>query len=147
MPDSGFFRKLVGGDDAFLTKKQFDGKMLRAEGTRTTTGVVALITPATGKTFYLMKAVGMISATIGAASDVSIYQLRNNTTIRERARIEASSNPNRPVFEKNFRTRGDSLDGDGIIDYDLNISTKSGSIEVAGMLFGFIEDTGDDPLA
>src|SRR6267143_543869 len=98
------------GDLKDLQLKSDSGNLVIVTGSATGTGAVASYTPANGKTFVLYKA---------------------------KARIYAVNIGN---FAEEFVIRGDTLAGDGVKTYDINISSISGAGNtIYATLEGYLE--------
>lgn len=126
-------------DIEYMSKKQFDGKLLQADGNRTTSGVIASITPATGKTFYVA---GGSCSTRMSGTQQGRCQLRNDTVVIEEWEGSASAIPTWFAFQ----TKGVSLVGNGVKTFDMNHSSIIGSPSISAMLYGFIENDADSPV-
>lgn len=146
------------GDILDMAKKRFDGKILKARGSSGGIGVIASVVPASGKTFYPAKASCLFNKTNFTNDEVGGIghaTLRNDASIIDDA--HASLTQGHLGFD-DFGTGGhsktdfiisgaDSLDGDGVKAYDINVTINGESTNAFGTLIGFIENTGDDPSA
>lgn len=133
------------GDIEFMSKKEFDGKRLSSYvAVSGAAGVGAIIIPAAGKTFYLSAAQASRSGSTGS-SESYVADLRNNGAIIESVRGSTDTSRFNTMGDQAFRSKGDSLDGDGVLAFDINVSTLSGSTTCDTMLEGYIEDDADDP--
>lgn len=135
---------LAESDIQFLKKKQDEGNLIIQTGTLSTTGELVSYTPATGKKFYLARAKSV--ADITAVDGNVIAELQNNGVVKdyfiERARSSLG-------FQERGLThtpsgsysiiQGDSLVGDGIKKYRINITSLT-SATAFGILLGWIED-------
>lgn len=125
------------GDLEFLRDKELSGDLIIAYGTRTGAGVLASYTPANGKTFFAVKALGSIEA---GGADYANYQIRNNTTIIAEFSLSIEAGRAYPNQEVNA-IAGDSLVGTGALVYDINIQDVGGAVNKNGTLQGWIQDT------
>lgn len=134
-------------DLEFLRQKEKEGNLISVTGTLSATGELVAYTPITGKTFHLITA----SAFADGASDNDlirwIVQVRNNTTVKDYLGGSSDSNLTGDAGHgaQSFKTKSiivaDSLEGDGIKKYDLNISTYTAAGTVYGTILGWVEDT------
>ncbi len=145
-------------DIEFMSIKQFLGKILKNHSNRTTTGVITSVTPATGKTFYLAKASSFaysnpagVNANQGDGD--SVVQVRNDTNVNDvlgSGAIEVhASGVNQTgtggISKTESSVGGDSLVGNGIKTYDLNLAVIGSDTTVYSTIFGYIENDADDP--
>lgn len=133
----------------FLKRKMDDGDIIDVTGTRSATGVLVSFVPASGKTFYLLKAsmIAELDANTGDSKVVS--QVRNNTAVKDwlgsfnEMKASGSGVGGAGQQGKTDSVIFDSLVGDGAKSYDINISVyvvPDGGITY-GTLHGWIEDT------
>lgn len=144
MPDSGAFNVKVGGDLAFLAKKEFDGKLVTAEGGRTTVGDLATITVATGKDMYLARASLKWEKSTTTGTGLLVVELKVNGVIKETYRsLGGVTFPG--FYPYYFNMRGLKVLAGQIIK--LEVTIIGDSTEVDGDLECFEEDTGVDPTS
>lgn len=159
MPDSGFFQTRVGGDAMAMAHKEFKGELITVISVNfTTTGVKITRTPATGKTFYLIKAsiipitntvvtrngAAGISNTIctvdikfdGAVIDAMGHDAEGSITSGAASAVAAWNHESQVV--------GKSMDGNASKKVEIEAITVAGTYRVR--LIGFEVDTGVDPL-
>lgn len=134
---------ITNGDLNFLKEKADSGDLVFATGSRTTTGVITSYTPATGKTFYLVGASWFLGSTSSNTLAFDVVQVRNNAVVRDTigGSIWAASGGGGSYTNRaTSHVKGDTLIGNGVKTYDLNLSTASAQT-VYGSIFGWIEDT------
>jgi len=135
-------------DIEFMAVKAFDGKLIVVEGESTSTGELLSYVPANGKKFYF--AGGHVQH-IGGAPTLSHAwdaELKNDSTIVDRAGAHGTITNGigaQTALPQIFQLKGDLLEGDGAKKYSINIAANSDSLNLAGMIYGFIEDDADDP--
>ena len=137
------------GDIEFLSKKEFDGKLVENEGTRTTTGDLATLTASSGKDMYLAKA--KVSATTVAESfdEDIIIELKVNGVIKE----TWATNLNRTsggvgksaADEYEFATSGIKVAATQIIKLEV-VTITATSVQANGVIVCFEETTGETPV-
>ena len=146
---------LTGGkkrlsDIEYLSIKEFDSKLVQADGTATATGDLASLTASSGKDMYLAKArinVGYTGATGLNEVGANIVLKVNGTVVETvNARFIRSSVEIDSVMTYNydFSNIGQKVAATEIIKLEV-ISISSTSITVAGALVCFEETTGDSP--
>ena len=138
-------------DIEFMSIKQFQGKILKADGSVATAAEIASIVPATGKTFYIAGAsVAFDDTSITSANSAARVALRNDTVTLEvkifEGKIVSSGSGigGRAYVTEVFALKGDSLIGNGAKKYSLNVEAVTNCTSY-GMLYGFIEDDAIDP--
>ena len=147
MPDSSAFNVKVGGDLAFLAKKEFDGKLSSAEGFLSVVGDLATITAATGKDMYIARA--KITYFHNASNVLSIGDqvvLKINGVIIETSRetlVADSGVPAMTMAIYEFRNMGQKVAASQIIK--LEVITLDTQTDVEGFIEVWEEDTGVDP--
>jgi len=141
------------GDIEFLSKKEFDGKLVKADGSATTVSTIITLTASSGKDLYLARArVTAIDTDTGTSLDHVTVILKQDTTVIG-------------TWQAGFGTNSGSSTniGTGIIvaKYDFAITgvkvaaTKTFTIEISATtgnptvyaeLLGFEETTGETPV-
>jgi len=128
------------GDLEFL-KQQIDlGDFLQARGTQlsSTLGLVAAVTPATGKTYYQIHA---SIASVASGDTFVTCLLRNDTTIIREALtwgVSVANNTNTMQPTSYF----DVLVGNSSKTYDIdNLAIDAAGVNFSGTLEGFLTDT------
>jgi len=117
--------------------------MVFANGARTNAGTLAAIVPADGLTFVLLGASIFYALVTGAAGNrTAEVQLQNNTSIRDTLG-SASNFANTGGFGAHFTThvRGDTLDGDGVLEYRLQVIAVNPNMTIRGALYGYLRNT------
>lgn len=137
MPDSGAFNVKVGGDFAFLAKKNFDGDYTVVNGSRTTVGTVVSITPASGKTFYEAGWKGITES----GNQTATFQLQNNAVGIDDVFLSGGTGHQTLGIVK-----GDRLVSDGVLIYRVQLVATGDATTKRASLFGILIDTGVDPL-
>lgn len=141
---------LAESDIQFLKQKLDEGNLVTAHNSRTTTGEICAITPASGKIFYHVKSyITLIGTedTNGANTEVKV-SLQNDGTTKDILGGSGLNNANTGFFNqavgtvtRNHSDLPDKLIGDGAKKYRLNVdSTSSASITVYGTIIGYYED-------
>ena len=132
-------------DIEFMSVKQFEGKLKKAEGSATGTGTIVSITPATGKTFYLAGAHVQQVATGAVAAYSWHAELKNDTTVVDNVGAQGSATTTLTALPQIFQLKGDSLVGNSSKTYSINIQANSDSLQLEAMIYGYEEDDADDP--
>jgi len=118
--------------------------MVFASGTRTTNGTIAAITPADGLTFVLLGA-GISTRGIGGIAQVKqvLVLLENNTSTVDRLGgiLSQFAEFGEVGLRVNTHVRGDHLDGDGIKEYRLEVTSISATLTVEGAIYGYERNT------
>ena len=150
MPDLGETPQRLSGDLALLLKKEFDGKLITAEGTRTTSGDIATITAASGKDMYLAKAKCSVRLT-GVDTLANVFvELKANAVIKATWSVRPHMGANAQgfagtnSFNYEFVMSGLKVLATEIIK--LEAVTVDANVEVNGELVCLEEDTGADPI-
>lgn len=148
MPDSGAFNVKVGGDLAFLAKKEFDGKLSSAEGFLSAIGDLVTITAATGKDMYLARAQVSFYVNLSNSSSFGDFcELKANGVIKETAAYssgQASSGfGGSTSIVYDFRNLGLKVLAGQIIKLEVTVLTAKTDVE--GFIEVWEEDTGVDP--
>ena len=150
MPDSGAFNVKVGGDLAFLAKKEFDGKLSSVEGFLSVIGDLATITAAAGKDMYIARAkVIFYKNTVGAATSLADkVELQINGIAVETATFMHEAEDVTPEFgvgawSYEFKNMGRKVAATQIIK--LEVITLDADVDVEGFIEVWEEDTGVDP--
>jgi len=128
-------------DIEFLSIKEFDGKIVSNEGSRTTTGDLATLTASSGKDMYLAKAKIVANVTDASNTDLDI-ELKVNGVIKETCKIDLI-NSGTTSFEYEFAITGLKVAATQIIK--LEVITITAISEVSGVLECFEETTGESP--
>jgi len=144
--------KIIGGDVAYLAKKEFDGKLRTDEGFLSATGDLATLTANTGKDMYLARAKcvfhtnGSSSATNAANDRV---ELLINAVIVETAKYTQSNignnSPGVMALEYEFKNVGHKVAASQVIK--LEVVSLDSETDVEGFIEVWEEDTGVDPSA
>lgn len=138
------------GNIITMSVKKFLGKFLEDEGSRTTTGTLVSIIPASGKTFYFG---GSKCSSISKAGTNPSWtgELQNDGVVLEtyKGSIDETNQGFQFKGENVNKIVGDSLDGDGVKEFRIQVTTigGGGAPTIEGNMFGFIEDDADNPLA
>lgn len=137
-------------DVEFMSIKQFEGKILKGEGSLGATGTLTSVTPASGKTFYLAEAKAEFdSVTIATATQRARVELQNNAIIVDElyssVRVSGSNFGAGTPNQSKSIIKGDSLVGDGIKVYRLQVVVFTNYALVHGTIIGYIENDADDP--
>ncbi len=149
MPDAGSGRTPVSGDLAFLSGKEFDGKLRTNEGVVTTTGDLATLTATTGKDMYLASAqCSTVRSDIAGLGNVTVkVELKLNGVVIETWIAHTMWNTSLTHFDNvyNFKIGiGKKVLAGQIIK--LEVVTNAGSDnDFEGAISCFEEDTGVDP--
>ena len=118
-------------DQAFLKTIHDEGRFRIDEGARSTDGTMASIIPLNGETFYLLGGKYQIQTTGGGR-----IELNNDGVIRERYGAEING-----IVKGAWVITTDSLIGDGIKAYTVDLTNESGASAVSGSIFGYIESS------
>jgi len=113
------------------------------------TGIKAIITPAAGKFAYITKAYVKGSTIIASGACNYTSQLRNNTSVietlsQDSAMLGGAGATVAWNYQLVFGNVGEQLNGDGIIDFDINISVEVG-IDGETFIQCLIIDDADSP--
>lgn len=130
-------------DIEFLAKKEFDGKLVTDEGTRTTTGDIATLTANTGKDMYLAKAKFSIETT-NTGIQRAIVELKVNAVIKATASVILQAGAGTTVESYEFITSGLKVIATQIIKIEA-ITLQTG-LTINGELVCFEETTGETPV-
>jgi len=147
----GSFRKKGGklSDIEFLSIKEFDGKAVENESTRTTTGVLATLTAAGGKDLYLAKAKITVRQTaINVAEKNCIIELQLNGIVKETFSSlmhdgSVAGTPGALTIPYEFAITGLKVAATQVIK--LQVVTLDSQQEVNGVIEGWQEDTAATP--
>lgn len=141
----------VSGDLAFLSKKEFDGNIVRGEGTLSVVGDLVSITAAVGKDLYSAKSkmvMYMIGAEVSFGVKISV-ELLINAVLVETGKISQIGNTATAAGVQSanyqFVSMGQKAAPTEIIK--LEAVVVSSNHDVTGSLVCFIVDTGTDPTA
>jgi len=140
-------------DIMFMSVKQFDGKILKADGNVTATGEIAAVTPASGKTFYFANAKMNSLMVVAGDSPHAEVEVRNDGTQVETLSQNTGRGQVPSIIWGQSQAgstyskiaMGDSLDGDGIKKYSVHCVTIKTTTDIDAELSGFIEDDADSP--
>jgi len=109
-----------------------------AVGARTSSGTMCTITPPDGQTFVLVSATTTV-ARAGISLGVGTISLRNDGVAIETLRGVAGGDfPGYPII---FKSKGNSLEGDGVKVFDFNLVISSANIVVHGTISGYLRNT------
>jgi len=115
-----------------------------ATGSRTTTGTLATITPATGKTFVLLGASVSPSTSPILGACRYLCELRNESNVRDflggTSSSIAAGGGGSAISQSHSFVRGDTLIGDGIKTYTLEVTVIIAAT-VNGAIYGYLIDT------
>ena len=125
-------------DIEYLAIKEFGGKLVQNDGTKTTTGDLATLTASVGKDMYLAKAKVNINASGVSNASVTI-QLKVNAVVIEEYQTEVLADTG-DKYE--FTSVGFKVAATQIIK--LEVTAVSG-MNVEGQLICFEETTGESP--
>jgi len=132
------------GDIEFLTKKEFDGKLKKNEGFKSTTGDLATLTASSGKDMYLARAKVIFFANVASAEAIADeVVLKINDVIVETAK-SASSSGTQFAWSYEFRNIGHKVAATQIIK--LEVITLDTQVDVEGFVECFEETTGETPV-
>ena len=128
------------GDLQFLQQKSDAGNLIIVTGNRNTAGVIVSYTVPNGKTFVLYKAKTDVKVTTITNDNMD---LRNNGIIRDTNISTISGNTFNGVasataVSEQFIIEGDTLVGDGVKTFDINLSVSGGNT-VYGTIIGYLE--------
>ncbi len=115
-------------DLQFLKTIHDEGRFRISEGSRSTDGTMASIVPNQGETFYFLGGKFQIQTTGGGR-----IELNNDGVIRERYSAVING-----IVEGAWKLTTDSLRGDGIKAYTVDLANESGASAVSGSIFGYI---------
>ena len=117
-------------DIAFLRQLSNQGRLIFRQGTftGTTTGNIVEFTPANGTTFFFLSAVFANAVASGIT-----FIMHNDGMTREQVTMP-------PQSVHNVAMKMDSLTGDGIKVFDIEVVTATSGTKTAS-LFGWIENT------
>ncbi len=118
-------------DQVFLKRIHDEGRFRTSEGARSTDGIMASIVPLNGETFYLLGGKFQLQTTGGGR-----IELNNDGVIRERYGAEING-----IVKGAWVITTDSLIGDGIKAYTVDLTNESGASAVSGSIFGYIESS------
>jgi len=152
----------IGGDLPFLMNKEFDGKLIHNLSAEfTTTGVKFTRTVASGKTFYLYKAMLLPKDNVqirlstgqnqaqaraevkydGAVIDVMMFDAVSDVSTGGSAEASVETGASE---QQSTHAMGKSMDGDGVKVVEINIpAIAGGTFRV--LMMGIEEDTTTDP--
>lgn len=129
---------LSNTDIQFIKQKSDEGNLVFVQGQITATGEVVTYTPATGKTFYLLKArVLFVQANLNNSQTV---ELRNDGVAKETLRAD-NDDANSAVYPMEFILTGDKLVGNGSKKYSIECTINPVPTPVRGHILGYLEDT------
>ena len=144
MPDIGALKFKLGGDLAFVSKKEFDGKLVVNEGVRTATGTLATLTASSGKDFYLAGAQLSWVKTSATGAFLLKVELQVNGVVKETFVSQGDTTEHYyPPYH--FMQKGIKVIATQVIK--LEVVTIGTTTTVEGSLSCFEEDTGGDPTA
>jgi len=132
---------LVTGDIAYLSKKEFDGKLRQADGSLSVTGDLATLTANAGKDMYLAKATVVFynnsASNPTVASKVSL--LLNGVTVEV---VASQIGLITESFQYIFVNLGKVATTQII---KLEVTAIDTNVDIEGSIVVFEEDTGTDP--
>ena len=147
-----FLKQKAGGklsDIEFLSIKEFDGKLVQNDGSKTTTGDLATLTASSGKDMYVAKAkiVATLSSNPGAGYYNTTVALKINgvteeTVVLSFARTSTSGDGQSNTLSYEFVNIGRKVAATEIIKLEV---TTINSLSVNGVLLCFEETTGETP--
>ena len=129
------------GNLAYLSKKEFDGKLRQNDSDQTTVTDLATLTANTGKDMYL--AAAKLAWQPGGTGLTIAVQLQINGTVVETGR-GGTSNSEDQGFDYEFSSLGHKVAAGQIIKLQ---ATSVGSGTISGCITCFEEDTGVDSTA
>jgi len=137
---------VIGGDIAFLSKKEFDGKIVTDEGFLGATGTLCTLTANTGKDMYLARAKIIVhNNLVNQVAFNNVIQLQQNAVVLETAEISVGSGTvggsSAVVYE--FKNIGQKVLASQVIR--LECTGLSANADVVGFIKCFEEDTGESP--
>jgi len=121
-----------------LTEIEFLSRqnLVNEQDSVTTDGTMCTITPASDETFVLLGA--KISPRFTGVGDNNFrVELRNNGTVLEIGAMAGSPDAHR---DYNFISRGNTLDGDGVKVFDLNVLSLVNTT-LHGVIIGYLRKT------
>lgn len=126
------------GDLEFLRDKELSGDLILSQSLLVGSGVGASVTPASGKTFFFVKA--NLSFDDESGTTV-VADVRNNAVIIDTMayRFVVGAPVSSP--SESHVGVGDSLVGDGVLVYDVNITNFGGAIGANTAMQGWIQNT------
>ncbi len=128
------------GDAEFLRDKEVAGDLITVSGSSTGTGDAVAFIPATGKTFFIY-ASAVDFTSINLVFHENIVELQNNGAIRDTASISVDNDGTITPTKVHFIILSDSLVGDAVKSYSIDIITSSQSDLIKGTIEGWIENT------
>jgi len=133
----------------FIAKKEFDGKLVKNDGTLSTTGDLASLQATAGKDMYLAKAKVNVEGVSASNSGCTVV-LKINGVIVETykvhwTQISASQALNNESSNYEFVNIGQKVATGEIIK--LEVTAESGVLDINGSIVCFEEPTGGDPTA
>lgn len=137
------------GDIEYLSKKEFDGKLVQDDGILTaSTGDLATLTASTGKELYLAKAKVNAALLNGTANDrtFTVILVVNGTTMgtwKGFFRFDTSDGGATSMDNFEFGLQGIKVAATEIVK--LEVTESETDVQIDGELVGFEEDTGTDP--
>jgi len=129
-------------DIEYLSIKEFDGKLVQNDGTRTTTGDLATLTAGSGKDMYLASAKIIVVDDDVNNVKSAIITLDVNGVVLATAELGGTSET-QGSFIYEFATKGFKVAATEIIK--LEVTANTGTADVYGELICFEEDTGASP--
>ncbi len=131
-------RKKRLSDIEYLAIKEFGGKLVQNDNSRTTTGDLATLTAASGKDMYLVAAkINMQES--GAGEGILTVQLKINAVVIEEWQGEI---PSTDTKDYEFISKGFKVAATQTIKLEVTAITGA---NVEGQLICFEETTGDSP--
>ena len=136
-------------DIEFLAKKEFDGKLVRNEGTKSAVGTLCTLTASSGKDMYIARAKCIFHANtaIGFEEVANKVELQLNGIVFETAIISmefGSGGGSVGAIEYDFKNIGGKVAATQVIK--LEVITMTGSVDVEGFVECFEETTGASPV-
>lgn len=129
------------GDAEFLRDKEVAGDLINVFGTSLGTGDAVAFVPASGKTFFIY-ASSVNFTSIAASQHENIVELQNDGTIRDAVNLFIDDSPGLLSNTKpSFIILSDSLVGDGIKAYSIDVISNPNSDLIKGTIEGWIENT------
>lgn len=155
MPDAGFSKTVLGGDLAFLAKKEFDNQRVDVSSTgltlsdTSTETTLVTQTASTGKDMYMAKASAETHVDLATGAFDVTARLYVNGVVVETLTLEGFVDTNGPdnMHTFNFKSTGDKVLTTQIIKITIQNSSGAASRRSSsrGKLILWEEDTGVDP--
>ena len=124
-------------DIEYLAIKEFDGKLVKNEGVKSTTGTLATLTASSGKDMYLGRA-KLVARENSSGGTVKV-ELQANSVVLETALLAIT---NGQSVEYDFKNVGHKVVATQVIKLEI---TALSATDVEGFVECFEETTGDSP--